>query len=520
MPIDGLSSKPQVDRTNDVDSSQDVQETKKTGHKKETRNTAENAPQGSGTSSGGAMMHCQAATDPTTQQGWTAAQKEAEKQKILAGDPQYQELNTDLGVLDDETISLAQRAEREMGGFMGIGKDDNILSREDVANAIKSNTFSPAEKAKLQKLLDNPRVWEQLKSMAGPNAKGLGMLSISTFNELASQKKAQKAEKEQSAQTAAEAKAPKPAPPPPPVVVAPPPPPPPPVTVAPLPPPPPQTLTPPPPPPPVMVAPPPPKPDVEGEIKKKLDADPQYQGTSKQLDLLDKSLDAFTFTEAHYGGFIGGTNDGKLDKGNIEAALKHDPIELGGSKMPPEMREALRAVWNNPELKAKILAMMDAKGGLITLQDLIQMRDGLRKAKTDTESQVRAGVTGQQPPTQSAPPTSGTGDTKRPPSDWKEPDIKPFPPSKQPGTGGAIENLSNATTALQGQIDSMANELAEAMSANPRDEAKIQKLNTAIAKAQQSLQMLVNLQKSLMEMLSNLTKMWSDIAKTAINNMR
>ncbi len=92
----------------------------------------------------------------------------------------------------------------------------------------------------------------------------------------------------------------------------------------------------------------------------------------------------------------------------------------------------------------------------------------------------------------------------------------PLPPFTSTNTGGA--RTADALGYIQQNIEKLDEEITAANTAG--DTAKASSLQAQKAKMMLCLQSMMELQKQQFEMMSNLSRMFSDMAKTAINNIR
>lgn len=253
----------------------------------------------------------------------------------------------------------------------------------------------------------------------------------------------------------------------------------------------------------------------------KLQNDPDYKDTLDQLakaEQLERGQGLYLI-DAEFGGFLGfGKNDGKIDRGNIEAAAK-DPCAPG--------HEAAKMLMANPRLFAAI----DADGdGLITKDELHKFIDKMKnqkkwiedsyalKAKTPTFGIGDDPQPMPPPVAQKPPPPPGQGSKPQPPPVRHAP---PPPPPSTPvlssrgGLEGASENINNALSSCEDQMAQLSAQMAA--TDDPKEQAAIQNKMNAL---ERRMQMLSSMYQEIMTVLSNLSKMQSDIAMTFIRNMK
>ena len=250
------------------------------------------------------------------------------------------------------------------------------------------------------------------------------------------------------------------------------------------------------------------------EQMSKLQDDPDYKDT---LYLLDKAEQlergqGLYFIDAEFGGLFGiGKNDGMIDRGNIEAAAK-DPCSPG--------HEAAKMLMENPRLFAAIDANND---GLITKDELHAFIDKMKAQKKSIEDSYALKakspsigiVTG---PVIKPTPPPGQGSKPQPPPVTHAP---PPPPPSTPvlssrgGLEGASENINNALSSCEDQMAQLSAQMAA--TDDPKQQAAIQNKMNAL---ERRMQMLSSMYQEIMTVLSNLSKMQSDIAMTFIRNMK
>ncbi|MDX2014860.1 MAG: hypothetical protein SFW67_31985 [Myxococcaceae bacterium] len=217
------------------------------------------------------------------------------------------------------------------------------------------------------------------------------------------------------------------------------------------------------------------------------------------------------------------------------------------------VKEAARWVLDNWNSFSKNWA------GDITSEELLRWISSLRKKNTELSQQLR---TERPVPPEPTPPSLGTAPGGAPPPGNASPPGNPSPPgnaSPQPGTNQAPitgdggqptkppeltpsefrakslknsiaygEFSSTATTPdgrmqdglrfCQGKLDALQNDLVEAGARG--DQAAISLINAEIAKFQAGLSALMQMMKQQQEMLSNMSKMFNEMAMSSIRNMR
>jgi hypothetical protein len=263
-------------------------------------------------------------------------------------------------------------------------------------------------------------------------------------------------------------------------------------------------------------------------VKKALEdlkQDPEYQKVVSQLAFFEDIEQGFFAIDAQFGGWFGsGLRDGIIDIGNIEAAAK-DPCAPG--------YEAARKLLQHPEL----LARLDRdSNGLFTKEELWTFIADLKQRKLTMEKEARAqamppapppspSASGTPPPPDAGgrpPPETSTSSTQgteakegqEPPYEFKASDleIRPFR-STATDTG---DLLADAMGHVQSEIERLTELKAKALAAGkPEDAAKI---DAKIAKMNMCFQMVMSAMQQHQTMMSNIAKMWNDMAMTAIRN--
>lgn len=260
-------------------------------------------------------------------------------------------------------------------------------------------------------------------------------------------------------------------------------------------------------------------------VKKALEElkqDPEYTKLLSQIAFFEGIERGFHAIDAQFGGaFWSGLRDGKIDIGNIEAAAR-DSSSSG--------HEVAKKLLQSPELLSKLDRNSD---GLYTKEELQAVLDELKSAKATMEKDARAAASppaapqaggstsapptgGEQTPPVTTAPTPGTEARNGEESEYQfktaDLEIRPFR-SSATGTG---ELLADSMGHVQSEIERLTNLKAKALAAGkPEDAAKI---DVQINKMNMCLQMVMSAMQQQQTMLSNIAKMWSDMAMTAIRN--
>lgn len=270
---------------------------------------------------------------------------------------------------------------------------------------------------------------------------------------------------------------------------------------------------------------PPPAADPAAKALEALKQDPDYQQILSELDFFKGIEDGFYAIDAQFGGTLwSGLRDGKIDIGNIQDAAA-DASSPGYA--------AAQKLLQNP----KLLSKLDSDGdGCYSKAELSKVITDLKTTKTQKETDARAAASppppapapggtappplppGGKPPGPTPSPTPGSGDSAPPdtaeeykfnPADLE---IKQFK-SSATGTG---ELLADSLGHVQSEIERLTDLKAKALAAGkPEDAAKI---DVQINKMNMCLQMVMSSMQQNQTMLSNIAKMWSDMAMTAIRN--
>jgi hypothetical protein len=234
---------------------------------------------------------------------------------------------------------------------------------------------------------------------------------------------------------------------------------------------------------------------------------PGEQEAQDELDALQTIVaggDAFD----HYGA-MGDQNDGLFNRDSLKNVAKD-------SNMPEPMRKAAQYLLDHPKLMTQLTIESGRSDGGISLAAIAvhvqAMADG------GSRMQGNSGVTNVgQNPSQGARQTSNTQNTS--PGPGKTPTgqaTAPFPTAQSSdGMTRIGETIDNGIQALQADIEQQA--IIVATSHNPTDVAAAQR---RISQDTLQLQFLAEQRKAMFELMSNISKTYSDMSLHAIGNIR
>ncbi len=261
------------------------------------------------------------------------------------------------------------------------------------------------------------------------------------------------------------------------------------------------------------------EPSTEAKVKKPaLDEFSQREldKAKKDRDFLSQFENGdFDLIESRYGGFLGGgKNDGKLSRGDLEAAAKDDSL-------PAATRELAKQMVNDPRL----FNVMDVNNdGLVTRDEILALRKTtdakiVRLEGTTTKALGETGGAEGTTGTTGAAGTAGTAGTGGTASgdatggstgaSTGTGESHTLPPTSLPGLPGAMDRVGKGIDAIMGELGDLPNK--------GLSEAEMNRQSTLL---NQRLQALINLQQNMMTMVSNLAKMYAEISSNAIRNMK
>lgn len=229
--------------------------------------------------------------------------------------------------------------------------------------------------------------------------------------------------------------------------------------------------------------------------------DPERLQQEKDLDFVKQMLmGAFDLLETKYTGWA--ASDGKLSRQDLNYAADDAGLAQG-------LRDLALQLKADPRLFNVIDADSD---GTLTRAELTAYRKKLEGQLQSEPTTPTEPVTGQDQAAATGTPSSGTPSSTATQATTSPP-FTPIVPSKTPGLEGAIENLGSTINSVQQQMTDLTNQLTGDSKADAKVQGQITQLNT-------KLQMLMNLQSSLLTMMSNVSKLWSETAMNAIRNMK
>lgn len=214
--------------------------------------------------------------------------------------------------------------------------------------------------------------------------------------------------------------------------------------------------------------------------------DPAVIKLESDIAFMNQLLDGdFDRLEAAFTGWA--ASDGILSMQDILWAAE-------STDCAPGLRDLALKIKQDPRL----FNIINADGNIgITRAEILACRKQLEE-----ELKVKAAGFGSGPPPQVGA-TSVSGSTP----------AQPIVPSRLPGLDGAIENLGSTINSVQQQMSELTNQLTGDAKADAKIQGQITQLNT-------KLQMLLNLQASLLTMMSNVAKLWAETSMNAVRNMK
>jgi hypothetical protein len=243
------------------------------------------------------------------------------------------------------------------------------------------------------------------------------------------------------------------------------------------------------------------------EAMSALREDPDYASKVELRDQLSSLKSAFNELEARFGG-LGGP-DFKLSWDDVNFAAIHR--DRGASAQALALADFL---LENKDL----FAAMDKNGdGMIEPGDisakLKELSQSISKMEFDAKKSARVPKTEAGDGTTRAGTdgagTGGTGGTNNTKADAPLHEFTPFRSEKT----DPVERTADAIGHWQNEIDKLSNLIAK-----EKDPGKLAALQAQMSKASNVLQSMMSLMQQLQTMMSNIAKMWSDMAMTAIRN--
>jgi len=216
--------------------------------------------------------------------------------------------------------------------------------------------------------------------------------------------------------------------------------------------------------------------------------DPAVRKLESDIAFMTRLLDGdFDRLEAAFTGWA--PADGILSMQDILWAADSTDCAQSG------LRDVARLIKNDPRL----FNIINADGNIGITRTEIQ---ACRKLLEDELRVKTAGLSAGPAPQVSGTTPAAAGST-----------AQPIVPSVLPGLDGAIENLGSTINSVQQQMSELTNQLTGDAKADAKIQGQITQLNT-------KLQMLLNLQASLLTMMSNVAKLWSETSMNAVRNMK
>lgn len=235
--------------------------------------------------------------------------------------------------------------------------------------------------------------------------------------------------------------------------------------------------------------------------------DADYQETCSQLEFFQSIKQGFYLIDQEFGGIAGaGLSDGKINMGNIQAAA-------ADSSAPGY--EVAKKLLQHPELLARLLDGGDYSGA-----KLDEVITGLKGDKSQKETSARSDASGAaagQPDKyqgdsfadRHAEVQSGEATNGQKAADGDPTKLRPFTSDKT----DPMDRSADAISFMQSEIDRLTTEMT-----NTQDPGKMKAIEAQITKASTIMQMLMSSMQQQQQLMSNIAKMWSDMAMAAIRN--
>lgn len=243
------------------------------------------------------------------------------------------------------------------------------------------------------------------------------------------------------------------------------------------------------------------------EIEARLATHADYQATVKELEAL-KALRADMNLLAN-------------GEGNVSTSFLK-AVSADGGRTQAE-RDAADRLLACPQLSEIMRGRHSRDDGLANTADLDLVISRREEKLTSIRTEVadalfpKPGNTGQvtSPSTGDTPPAGDTAPSPSPtpgPSPIQEilDGVPKPPPSTSPGMSGTLENLGNTADHLAKQMEAIAND--------PNLDPGVKAAKMAELQAKQ--QSVMNMLNQLSQMLSNVAKLWSDIAMNSVRNIK
>jgi hypothetical protein len=254
--------------------------------------------------------------------------------------------------------------------------------------------------------------------------------------------------------------------------------------------------------------------EIERLTEECLGNDSDYQAAQKKLDDW-KDLENDFAAMDHFTGLF---EDRIVTLDNVRALA-------GDAGANPAARAAAQRLLNNMSIWNELASgRTGTNDGVVGMDDVTAFVAKLKSDVKAIKESTRAAVTAELQPSSAggsgatagggapAPAAAGTSGATA----GAEPLFKAPTLSTKPGMEGAVENIGNTLTAIGNATADVAAQLANP-NLSPEDK---QKLQARYNDLQQLQSMLTAMYTQIQEAIANLMKMYSDVAKNSIQNMR
>lgn len=244
-----------------------------------------------------------------------------------------------------------------------------------------------------------------------------------------------------------------------------------------------------------------------GDPLASLKNDADYQETCSQLEFFQSIKQGFYLIDQQFGGDLWtGLSDGKINMGNIQAAA-------GDASAPGY--EVAKKLLQHPELLVRLLDGGDYSGA--KLDEVITSLKGDKSTKEASARSDAAGAAAKHPDKyqgesfadRHAGVESGDAANGQKPPVEDPTKLRPFTSDKT----DPMDRSADAISFMQSEIDRLTNEMT-----NTQDPGKMKAIEAQISKASTLMQMLMSSMQQQQQLMSNIAKMWSDMAMAAIRN--
>lgn len=238
-------------------------------------------------------------------------------------------------------------------------------------------------------------------------------------------------------------------------------------------------------------------------LNERLAIDPSYLEAKGRLDSWG-NVEALLDLVDRFTGLVPG--DSVITWANICAMADDDVLPNAEAKAAAQKLKANRALFNEMSGGKNYVTLEDARKFVEKLEGAVAAAKAVasEEVKAELKEQRSAGAANAasgQPGTNGASASTATLPPEGP---------KP-PGSTKPGLDGAMENLDNMAAYYDAEIAKLTADPAKKN--DPEFQKKFNELTAEKLAVQQ-------LQVQLMQMMQNLAKMWSDVSRNAIQNMR